>query len=397
MLYLYVIFSLSLLVLLVLGVAEQRRHDANLDRIPVRILVNGIRGKSSITRLIAGALRGGRLRVIAKTTGSAARFIHADATEEPVHRRFGIANIAEQIGVVRRAVAEHPDALVIECMAVTPPLQETYQDKLIRSTIGVLSNVREDHLEEMGPTLDDVARSLSRAMPRDGICVTAERDRRRVLEQEAGRRDCRLLFTDAGEVSEEEMAGFRHFAFPENVAIALTVAAQLGISRQDALHGMYSVRLDPGVLTVEKYDVRGATLRFANIFAANDPRSTVMNFKQLLDHGHIGPPILTLINCRPDRIERNAQMAEIVPELGTSRLFLIGHPTRSARAALPEGWNGELVDLGGPHREPGQIWSQICSRIDRDASVVAIGNIHGQGERLLAHLLTAAAPAGGAR
>lgn len=61
-------------------------------------------------------------------------------------------------------------------MAVMPALQETNQTKLIKSTIGVLCNVREDHLAEMGPTLDDVARSLCRSMPHGGICVTAERD-----------------------------------------------------------------------------------------------------------------------------------------------------------------------------------------------------------------------------
>ncbi|GAA2502763.1 hypothetical protein GCM10010276_52230 [Streptomyces longisporus] len=66
--------------------------------IPARVLVNGIRGKSSITRLCAGALRGSGLVAVAKTTGTAARFIHPDATEEPVYRKFGIANVVEQIG-----------------------------------------------------------------------------------------------------------------------------------------------------------------------------------------------------------------------------------------------------------------------------------------------------------
>ncbi len=74
------------------------------------MLVNGIRGKSSITRLCAGALRGGDLVTVAKTTGTAARFIHPDATEEPVYRKFGIANVVEQIGIVRRAAAYNPDA-----------------------------------------------------------------------------------------------------------------------------------------------------------------------------------------------------------------------------------------------------------------------------------------------
>ena len=193
MLFMYAVFAAALLVLLVLGMVEQHRHERNLARIPVRVLVNGIRGKSSVTRLTAGALRGGGLRVVAKTTGTAARYIHPDGSEEPVYRKFGIANVVEQIGIVRRAAAERPDVLVIECMAVQPALQEVNQEKLIRSTIGVLSNVREDHLDEMGPTLDDVARSLSRSMPVGGACVTAEREREHILMREAQRRDCRLI------------------------------------------------------------------------------------------------------------------------------------------------------------------------------------------------------------
>src|SRR5436190_9485769 len=143
MLFLYTVLVTCCAILLVSGVVEQRRHDSNLNRIPQRVLVNGIRGKSSITRLCAGALRGGGLTTVAKTTGTAARFIHPDATEEPVHRKFGIANVVEQIGIVRRAAAHRPDALVMECMAVMPDLQEINQTKLIRSTIGVLCNVRE--------------------------------------------------------------------------------------------------------------------------------------------------------------------------------------------------------------------------------------------------------------
>ncbi|MBV8931223.1 MAG: poly-gamma-glutamate synthase PgsB, partial [Kutzneria sp.] len=183
MTYLYCVFVLGCAALFTGGITEQRRHLANLHRIPHRILINGIRGKSSITRLCAGALRGGGLVTVAKTTGTAARFIHPDGSEEPVYRKFDIPNVIEQVGVVRRASAYHPDALVVECMAVMPDLQQINQSKLIQSTIGVLCNVREDHLTEMGPTLDDVARSLSRSMPVGGVCVTAERERLPILAQ----------------------------------------------------------------------------------------------------------------------------------------------------------------------------------------------------------------------
>jgi poly-gamma-glutamate synthase PgsB/CapB len=402
-LFLFTVLVVSCAVLLVAGIVEQRRHFTNLTQIPVRVLVNGIRGKSSITRLCAGALRGGGLLTVAKTTGTAARFIHPDATEEPVYRKFGIANIVEQIGIVRRAAAYRPDALVIECMAVMPPLQEINQTKLIQSTIGVLCNVREDHLAEMGPTLDDVARSLSRSMPVGGVCVTAERDRFDILQEEADARDCELVYADPDTVTDEELRGFSWFTFKENVAIALKVAELLGVERQTALRGMYEAPPDPGVLSVQRYRIPdepasfdpsaaggfpsgGKRLRFANVFAANDPESTLMNVNQLLDLGAISRPLNVLINCRPDRVERNGQMGEIVPQLAPDQVFVIGHPAKSAIDAIPGEWRSRAVDLGGDRRDPDGLLAEILRRLGPDSSLVAVGNIHGQGELLLERL-----------
>ncbi|MGX4657046.1 poly-gamma-glutamate synthase PgsB [Micromonospora sp. SCSIO 07396] len=385
MLFLYLVFLLACLGLLAGGIIEQRNHHRSLHRIPQRVLVNGIRGKSSITRLTAGALRGGRLVVVAKTTGTAARFIFPDASEEPVYRKFGIANVVEQIGIVRRAAAYYPDALVIECMAVMPPLQELNQTKLIQSTIGILCNVREDHLAEMGPTLDDVARSLSRSMPVGGICVTAESDRLHILQAEADKRSCKLIPVDPESVTDDEMAGFTWTTFKENVAIALKVAELLGVSRQAALTGMWTAPPDPGVLSVEEYRRGDTSLRFANIFAANDPESTFMNIKQLQEQGSIPRPLHVLINCRPDRVERNGQMGALVSRIDPDRVILIGEPTRSARLKIEEKWQDRVVDLGG-RIGAGELLDGVLGSIDGFASVLAIGNIHGQGEILLAQL-----------
>ncbi|MFG2899723.1 poly-gamma-glutamate synthase PgsB [Streptomyces zaomyceticus] len=387
MLYLYFVLLTGAVFLLIAGIVEQRRHYAALHTIPIRVLVNGIRGKSSITRLCAGALRGGDLVTVAKTTGTAARFIHPDATEEPVYRKFGIANVVEQIGIVRRAAAYRPHALVIECMAVMPALQEVNQSKLIRSTIGVLCNVREDHLAEMGPTLDDVARSLCRSMPEHGICVTAEKDRFHILQEEADARDCRLVYADPETVTDAELRGFSWFTFKENVAIALAVAELLGIDRRVALQGMYDAPPDPGVLSVERYVTpEGKRLAFANVFAANDPESTLMNVNQLLDLGAISRPVNVVINCRPDRVERNGQMGEIIPELRPDNVFVIGHPSKSAIDAIPPSWRDRAVDLGGERRPAEEFMPAMLSRMPDGASLVAIGNIHGQGEELLEYL-----------
>jgi poly-gamma-glutamate synthase PgsB/CapB len=299
-----------------------------------------------------------------------------------VVRRFGVADVGEQIGVVRRAVRYRPDALVVECMAVRPQLQEVLQTKLVRATIGVLSNVRPDHLDEMGPTLDDVARSLARAMPRGGVCVTAERDRLPLLRTEALRRDCQLLAVDPESVSDAELAGFDWLTFKENVAIALAVAGLLGVDRHAALRGMWSAPPDPGALTVTRYRHRGRRLSFANILAANDPESTLLNVAELNRRGLIGHPAYGVVNCRRDRLERNAQMGALVPDLGVEGVFLIGEAIRSARRAIPLDWPGTVVELG----DRPDVTSQILRRLPGHASLVAIGNIHGAGTRLVGQL-----------
>lgn len=385
MTYLYIVYALCCLTLLVAGVIEQRNHSRNLEMIRHRVLVNGIRGKSSITRLCAGALRGGGRIVVAKTTGTAARFIFPDASEEPVHRKFGIANVVEQIGIVRRAAAYRPDALVMECMAVTPALQEVNQSKLIRSDIGVLCNVREDHLAEMGPTLDDVARSLSRSMPVGRVCISAERERQAILQEEARKRDCRLITVDPDSVSDEEMAGFGWITFKENVAIALAVAEQLGVDRQSALAGMWESPPDPGVLSVARVMHDNKRIRFANVFAANDPESTIMNVRQLEDQRLIARPLTMLINCRPDRIERNGQMGALAAEVQPQCIVLIGEVTKSARARVPAELQDRVVDLGGK-LAPDRLLREVLAATPDESSIVAVGNIHGQGEVLIHEL-----------
>src|SRR5687768_6855101 len=105
-----------------LGAIEARVHRRHLARLTYRVHINGTRGKSSVTRLIAAGLREGGIRTFAKTTGTLARIILPDGRELPVHRQ-GQPNIIEQLSVVQTAAAHEVQALVIECMALRPRLQ----------------------------------------------------------------------------------------------------------------------------------------------------------------------------------------------------------------------------------------------------------------------------------
>ncbi|MEH1057254.1 poly-gamma-glutamate synthase PgsB [Micromonospora sp. CPCC 206171] len=393
------LLGIGIAALLVYLVVERARHRRQLSQLPTRIVVNGIRGKSSVTRLIAGALRANKRRtVFAKTTGTAARLIYPNGREVPIRRGLGGVNVIEQIGVVRRAVHADADTLVIECMAVLPELQQVNQELLIESDIVVITNVREDHLEEMGPTLDDVARSLSRSMPHFGTVVTAERDRLHILQEEADSRQSRLVAVDPDTVTDAEMRRFRWITFKENVALALAVAQLCGVDRATALKGMWQAAPDPGVLRVDACSHNGRRFAAVNLFAANDPASTLMNIRLLRERRLIGQRVAVVINCRPDRIERNGQMGSIISDIDPERVFLIGSPTRSASHLIDEKWRDRVVDLDGEHRSGVELRDAIVAAMGAGSTGIAllmIGNIHGRGEELLEalHQVTVAATA----
>ncbi|MDN6259239.1 MAG: poly-gamma-glutamate synthase PgsB, partial [Corynebacterium sp.] len=61
----------------------------------INVHVNGIRGKSTVTRMIGGVLRESGKTTISKTTGTYACVIDSQAGERPI-KRTGPANINEQ-------------------------------------------------------------------------------------------------------------------------------------------------------------------------------------------------------------------------------------------------------------------------------------------------------------
>ena len=162
-----------LLICLTLLVLEERRAKADRAKLSHVIYVNGIRGKSTTTRLIEAGLREAGLKVFCKTTGTLPMIIGVDGVERPLKRR-GRANIREQLDILHRAASEGAEILVIECMAVDPVLQNVSQHRMLRADIGVITNVRLDHTAEMGETLEEICDSLSNMIPQNGHLFTAD-------------------------------------------------------------------------------------------------------------------------------------------------------------------------------------------------------------------------------
>ncbi len=371
-----------------------RQHQKRLEQLDVRVHVNGIRGKSTVTRLVSSVLREGGFVTVAKTTGSAARVI-GPLGEESRIVRHGAATINEQIDIVKEHVTSGVEALVIECMAVRPIYQEYSQEYIVRSDITVITNVRLDHQEEMGETLEEIADSLALTTPRKGILITAEErpELRARLAEHAAARESQFVYADPAAVLDEDMKGFDYLQFKENVAIGLALADILGVSREAAIRGMWKSVPDVGVVRLRTYDIRGKQVVWVPMFAANDQESVVMTLQTLQAQWPDDATVIGILNNRRDRGRRAELFAsmstdELRPFLDHTLLFGAYEDTVE-KTMLDGGVPRDRVHKMGDTVDPSldEILDTIASLIPGERGVlIGMVNIHThQAEVLMEH------------
>ena len=369
--------------LVALGVAEYALHRRNLHRIGVRIHINGTRGKSSVTRLVAAGLRAGGLRTCAKTTGTLARFIDAEGREFPVFRPAS-PNVIEQVRIVAAAVAQKADVLVMECMALQPHLQWLSEARLIRATHGVVTNARPDHLDVMGPSEQDVAWALAGMTPPGRCLYTAEADLLGPLLAVAEDRATELIAVggeDIAAVTDEELGGFSYFEHAENVALALRICGDQGVERSVAIRGMWRAQPDPGVLRNYELDWFGRSIVFVNAFAANDPQSTERIWRMTIDRNPDATRRIAVFNLRSDRPERSISLGDAAGRWPRADVYvLVGSGTYLfARSAAAAGIQAGALAFA-EEQEVHEIFETILAECTGGRTlVVGMGNIGGVG------------------
>lgn len=365
---------------------ECRIHLRNLHSIPIRIHVNGTRGKSSVTRLIAGALREHGVRTYAKTTGTMPRMIMEDGREYPVYRPAG-PNIIEQLRIIALAARNNADAVVIECMALQPRLQSLAELKFVQATHGVITNARADHLDVMGPSERDVVLSLLGTVPCGRVLYSAEQDYLQEFSDVCNDRNsslCTLQPSDTDAVTASDMDGFTYVEHRENVALALKICGDLGVPREVALQGMWKAHPDPGAMSEYEIEFCGRRIMFVNGFAANDPESSSNIWRMaLIKHVHLRRKIM-IINARADRPDRSRQLGE---SLGVwpaaDRYILMGSGVYVLfKKAVASGVDSsKFVYAEG--MTVARIFEEVIGLSEGSALVMGIGNIAGPGIELV--------------
>lgn len=295
------IASLSYLCYLCIEAIQVRMLRKRLKKV---IHINGIRGKSTVSRLVDAGLRSAGYKVFTKTTGTSPRIIDVRNAEREIPRQ-GKANIREQIQALRWAVRQHADILVVECMAVKPVLQAVCEHAILRSNITAITNVRADHLDEMGKPLENIAASLSNTIPDHAAFFTADAAYFDFFKQRCEQKHTKAFLS--GDLQD----AYRTIDFPDNVALALDICAYLGVDKTKALEGMKNYRKDPGCFTIISYrNEQKRTLFFINTLAANDPQSTEIILKKAASQEYWHHKRFLLINNRADRMSRLEQYVQ---------------------------------------------------------------------------------------
>ncbi|MDR1377684.1 MAG: hypothetical protein LBJ36_01330 [Synergistaceae bacterium] len=137
------------------------RELCHLEKIPIRVVVTGSRGKSALTRLLRQGFSACGLSVYARITGVVPREL--SPLGERVIRRRSPAHIRETRWWLSQVPAD-ANALVVENSAVAPELQSFASD-LIHPTLVVWTTLRADHVEAWGPGREGAARTLFRGVP----------------------------------------------------------------------------------------------------------------------------------------------------------------------------------------------------------------------------------------
>lgn len=286
-------------VLLAAGIAENWFHQKALARIPLRILVNGTRGKTTVTRMTAAVLKEAGIRTYAKTTGSEARRILPDGSEEEYRREKRPVSMLEQLPFVRLAVKGKAQAIVVECMAQRAENQILIAQKLIKPHFVLMTNAYVDHMEEIGKTEEETVAVLAGSITDESTVIAHD--------ERFGAFTNRLVIPEA----DADVSAYAECSFPvhpDNVRLVAALARKLNIDGDTLQRGIRNTTPDIGMY--KEMNVEGCRVR--NAFAANDP----VSFREVLEECAQAGNYALLYNHRKDRsyrVEAFAQVLRSVP------------------------------------------------------------------------------------
>jgi hypothetical protein len=300
--------------------ASEAWHRRCLAAIPHRFLINGMRGKTTATRLLHAGLLALDLPALGRTTGDAPMLHLPDGTHP--WRRLGPANIREMRRVVRLAARHRCTALCVENMAIAPDLASLVATHCIRPTVCLHVYDTPDHLEHFAADPVARARQVAATIPPGCAVVLADgldEPHQQPLAEALATPDRPLVRAKPL----ENPALPPHLAALAGAALAALETA--GLESNRARPAIEQLALDLRSPAIEP----SASRAVLDFLSANDPRTTEALIRQHLPAGCSSALVYLHRRDRPARLEA------FLPLLTRHRAFLAGDP-------LPLTWRRRL-------------------------------------------------------
>jgi len=383
------ITGFCIIILLVYLAFEKYRHSRCLQKIPLRICVTGSRGKSSVTRLVAGALNESGLPTAAKTTGSKPVCVFPDGTEVVISRR-GLPSILEGKRFIKTVCRNSARAVVAEMMSIRPETLYAESRRILCPHILIITNVRLDHMEHMGSTPAEIAKSFSAAIPFHGTVFVPEEEFFSVFEKTARQRGSKIIRVPdpVSSPSNKEKSQRIRYEWEQNIRLAEKVGSFLKLEKWAVRSGMDKSRPDVGSLRIWSIREGAGSSKWLAVsaFAANDPGSTKEVLERLRKQGLFSDRrAIGILNLREDRGERTIQWFKAIqkgrfPEF--DGIMLLGRQSGILKRKFSSS-KTDTVFWNSRSSDPDDIMKYLFSETQGKVTLVGMGNMGGMGCRLV--------------
>lgn len=347
-------------ILLFLGFWEAYSHKKRVEKIKIRILVNGTRGKTTVSRVLVAALNRAGIKTMGRTTGSEAVIITPSLETEKIVRKRK-ANILEMKDFFRRAAKEECECVVVECMALFPENQLTMATSLVKPTIVVITNSYIDHIAEMGRKREDTVYALSLSVPKNASLYTLESDYDSLPNKV---------------IHPKEVYSLPQTSFPlhkDSWRISKALLNDLGLSNELIISSLSTIIPDVGMMDGI---VSSSGSIFYPYFSVNDEECMERNLREIREREG-DKKIAIIFNNREDREYRIELMRDILKKDNTiaDSIYVIGDYPRIVVRALRKYISIEAIDINAMYKKIEE---------EKDMVFVGLGNIKGSGEELIA-------------
>ncbi|NOZ61135.1 MAG: hypothetical protein GXO74_05595 [Calditrichaeota bacterium] len=283
------------ITLILLGIYEKQKLNCAKKNQTLRIQVNGIRGKSTLVRMLTDLLTEAGKNVSARVTGETPQIFDSENGWQ-IFRRRGSARIKEISQFLQISARRKPDVMICENMALQPEYQRTFA-QIFSPQISIYTNFRLDHQEIMGRTKAQIAETLSYSLPETGTAMLPEEENLRGEFNQRHADNLKILAKKSGSSNDTENNPF-YFQFQ-----ALDeIGRELGIlpTTIQKTKEKWGRKLAAENF-VQSIFLNGRKVNFLNLFTCNDTESASEMVRFLQKNRNLSGKIAVILASREDR------------------------------------------------------------------------------------------------